>query len=102
MQRSSAATVSDGLTLKWMRAPWRPSFPVRNSSGLAIGSLVCSLFWMYSIGSIIAVILGYLAVREIRRDPAHLEGKGLAIAGIIVGWLGVAGMLLLVAFGVYI
>jgi hypothetical protein len=61
--------------------------PPRTSSGLAIASLVSGLFWMWGIGSIAAVILGYLALRQIRRDPLRLTGNGMAIAGIILGWL---------------
>src|SRR5271165_3374706 len=76
--------------------------PVRTSSGLAIGSLVCGLFWMYGLGSITALILGYLALRDIRRDPVHLNGKGMAIAGIVLGWLGVAGVVLFIALAVYV
>ncbi len=41
------------------------------------------------IGSIAAIILGYSARKEIARTPG-LEGDGLAAAGIILGWIGLA------------
>jgi hypothetical protein len=75
--------------------------PPRTSSGLAIGSLVCGLFWMWGLGSIAAVILGYLALREIRRDPLRISGRGMAIAGIVLGWLGIVGLAVMIALGIY-
>ena len=74
----------------------------RTSSGFAIASMVCGIFWMYGIGSLAALILGYWSLREIRRDPAHVEGRGLAIAGIVLGWVGVAGLVLMITMGLYI
>ena len=76
--------------------------PPRDLNGLAIGSLVCGLFWMWGIGSIAAIILGYIALRQIRRDPFRLTGKGMAIAGIVLGWIGVLGLLLIISLGIYI
>lgn len=40
-------------------------------------------------GSIVAVVTGYLARREIEAAEGALEGEGLAIAGIVLGWIGV-------------
>ena len=75
--------------------------PPRTTSGLAIGSLVCGLFWVCGIGSIAALILGFLALRQIRREPLRIGGKGLAIAGIALGWLGVIGLALMISLGIY-
>jgi peptidyl-prolyl cis-trans isomerase B (cyclophilin B) len=44
-------------------------------------ALVCGLF-----ASIPGVILGHLALAEIKKNP-HLQGKGMAIAGLIVGYI---------------
>jgi ABC-type antimicrobial peptide transport system permease subunit len=62
---------------------------VRRTSSLAIVSLVAGLLgWTLApwLGSIIAVITGHLARAEIRRDPTGVEGDGLAIAGLVLGW----------------
>jgi hypothetical protein len=85
-----------------------PPYPVATfsgaqaTSGLAIASLVLGILWIYWIGSIVGLVLGYLALREIRRNPQGIEGKGMAIAGIILGWVAMATLLLAIAFGVYI
>ncbi|MDO4693770.1 MAG: DUF4190 domain-containing protein [Eikenella sp.] len=63
-------------------------YPVKRNSNLAIASLVCGLLgWtlLPLVGSIIAVVTGHMARQEIRRDP-DLEGDGLAIAGLVLGY----------------
>lgn len=69
------------------------------SSGLAVTSLVCGiagvlLFWLFVplLGSIAAIITGHLAIRQIRMTPG-LGGRGMAIAGLVMGYV-------MVAFGV--
>lgn len=62
------------------------------TSILAISSLIASILGLTvvpTLGSIIGLILGYVARREIRESPT-LTGEGLAKAGIILGWIGVA------------
>jgi len=51
------------------------------TSGLALASLVFSL--VIPIGCIPAIICGHLALRKIKKDST-LQGRGLAIAGLIV------------------
>jgi hypothetical protein len=82
--------------------PYAAPVPISTTSGLAIASMVLGILWIYWIGSIVALVLGYLALREIRRDPQRIEGKGMAIAGVVLGWIGVATLLLAIAMGVYI
>jgi uncharacterized membrane protein len=51
---------------------------------LAIGSLVCSLLgWACVIGPIVGLILGFVALGQIKQTGQG--GRGLAIAGIIIG-----------------
>lgn len=53
------------------------------TSGLAIASLVFSL--VGPIGCILAVICGHIALRKIRKE-AEVQGRGLALAGLIIGY----------------
>jgi len=76
--------------------------PPRTTNGLAIGSLVCGLFWGWGIGSVAAVILGSIALRQIRREPLRLKGRGMALAGISLGWLGIAGLAALLFLGLHL
>lgn len=78
----------------------RAAYP--STSGLAIASMVLGIVWIYWIGSITGLVLGYLALREIRQDPLHLEGRGMALAGIVLGWIGVATLVVAIGLGVYV
>jgi len=73
------------------------SLPPRQTSSMAVISLVMGILgWtvLPFIGSIGAIITGHLARAEIRRRPQQLEGDGMALAGLILGWIVVIGGLL--------
>ena len=53
-------------------------------SGLAIGSLVCSLICCVPVTTIPGILLGIWAMVSIGNNPAR-KGKGLAVAGIMLG-----------------
>ena len=63
---------------------------VERTSGLAIGSLLSNLGCC--VGSIVAIILGHMALSAIKKDPT-LKGHGLALAGLIIGYLITLGMI---------
>ena len=60
------------------------------TSGMAIGSLVCGLFLFVFPLSVVAVILGHLSLSEIRRSAGRTGGYGMAVAGLVLGYLGLA------------
>jgi prepilin-type processing-associated H-X9-DG protein len=69
---------------------YAPVVPVApKTSGLAIGSLVSSILGPFTcgIGSLVGIILGIIALNDIRKSGGRLTGKGLAIAGICVAAL---------------
>jgi uncharacterized membrane protein len=60
-------------------------------SVLAVGSLIASILGLTvlpTVGSLIGLVLGYVARAEIHRTE-RLTGDGYARAGIILGWIGV-------------
>jgi len=66
-----------------------PAAAPKQTSALAIVSLVAGLLgWTLLpwLGSLAAVITGHMARAEIRRSPDTLEGDGLAVAGLVLGW----------------
>lgn len=65
---------------------------------MAIASMVLGIVWIYGIGSVLALIFGYQAKAQIDRSGGRESGRGMAIAGIVLGWIGVAGILLLIVF----
>ena len=69
-------------------APARPK-----NSGLAIWSLVFGIlsltcFWLFA--AIPAIICGHLAQGRIKRSNGVLAGQGLALAGLITGYISIA------------
>ena len=78
--------------------------PVRQSSTLALVSLIAGILgWTLApfLGSVVAVITGHMARKELRLNPA-MEGSGFATVGLILGWVALAfwilGILLFVLF----
>lgn len=64
--------------------------PPTRTSGLAVASLVTGLFfWCLIVPGIVAIILGYLAIEQIDRSGGATTGRGMALAGIILGWVGI-------------
>ncbi len=63
------------------------------TNGLAIASLVVGLLWMWWIGSVLAVVFGHVALRQIARSETGQGGRGLAIAGLVLGYIGLATLL---------
>ncbi len=79
-----------------MAAYPQPAVQARKTSGMAIASLVLGVIWIYWLGSILALVFGYLAKKEIRDSNNQLEGNGLATAGIVLGWVGVGTLLFVI------
>lgn len=65
-----------------------PPWPMpRATNGMAIAAMILGILWVYWIGSILALVFGYVARSQIRRTGE--SGDGMALAGIILGWIGV-------------
>jgi hypothetical protein len=87
--------------------PWMTGYvgvaPTGTTSGLAIASLVCGIVslmavfcYISGVAAIPAVICGHLALRRIRNAQVPIGGRGLAIAGLITGYLGLLGQLAMI------
>lgn len=79
-----------------------PTAPQNQTNGMAIASMVLSIvgaigLCAYGAGGILALlgaILGHVAIGQIKRTGQG--GHGLALAGVIVGWIAVALMVVVV------
>ncbi|MGD0321717.1 MAG: DUF4190 domain-containing protein [Acidimicrobiales bacterium] len=60
----------------------------REVNGFAIAALVLGILWIFWIGSILAAVLGQIGLGQIRRRSQ--SGRGMAIAGVLLGWAGIA------------
>jgi hypothetical protein len=77
----------------------------KSGSGLAIGAFVTSLATLFLTAgffSFIGSILGHVALSKLKKAGSD-ENRGLAVAGIIIGWISTAlAWLLLIGFIVLI
>jgi hypothetical protein len=69
-------------------APSAATYVPQRTNGFAIASLVLGIVNM-GIGSILALIFGYRAKREIDASHGTQAGRGLAVAGIVLGYVGI-------------
>jgi hypothetical protein len=78
--------------------PYYPPAPRNN--GLAIASLVlgvislpgsfCCCCGLGFVPAVLAIIFGHLALSQINRSQDQVNGRSLAIAGLITGYTGLA------------
>ncbi|HWN34753.1 MAG TPA: DUF4190 domain-containing protein [Pseudonocardia sp.] len=64
-----------------------------------MASLVCALLGitvLWLIGGILALYFGYRARKQIAENGRG--GRGLALAGIVIGWVGIGASVALLAF----
>ena len=64
------------------------------TNGLAVVSLVSGFLWLGWFGSVLAVVLGHIALAQIRASGGRESGHGVAIAGLVLGYGGLATFLL--------
>jgi len=64
-----------------------PNAVPRPTNGLAIAAMVLGIVWLWWLGSILALIFGFVALKQIKER--HESGRGMAVAGIVLGCLGI-------------
>ena len=79
-----------------------PTGPANN--GLAIASLICGIMGFLCGGIFVAVpaiIMGHIARGQINREPEKFQGGGMALAGLILGYVCLAINILIIALAVF-
>lgn len=68
--------------------------PPPRPNQFALASLILSISWIFFVGSILGVIFGHVAMEQIRESEGREIGRGNAMIGLIVGYIGIAAGLL--------
>ena len=73
---------------------------------MAIASLILGIagiaVCLGPFGAVPALILGYKARDEIDRTGGVQQGRGMAVAGIVLGWIGVAITVIAIVGGILV
>ncbi|HWB71301.1 MAG TPA: DUF4190 domain-containing protein, partial [Egibacteraceae bacterium] len=78
--------------------PGRPVYIQQTTNGKAVAALVLGILWIYWIGSILALVFGLLARKEIAASGGAQGGQGMATAGIVLGCVGMGTLTLFALF----
>jgi hypothetical protein len=73
---------------------YTPYQQTRGTNGFAIASMVLGIVWIYWIGSILAIIFGFIAYSQIKERQQG--GRGMATAGLILGFIGIGTLVLVI------
>jgi hypothetical protein len=73
---------------------YTPYAQSQSTNGLAIASMVLGILWLYWIGSILAIVFGFVAMSQIKER--NQAGKGMATAGLILGFIGLGTLVLVI------
>ena len=86
--------------------PYAPYYASAPTCGLAIASMVCGLVgflfcYFCALLGIPAVICGHMALKQMNESPLPMAGRGMALTGLILGYLWI-GLSLLAIFALII
>jgi uncharacterized protein DUF4190 len=82
-------------------APYAAPMPYPRANGFAITSLVCGILGLCAGGllaAIPAIVFGHIALAQINRLGGMEQGRGLAIAGLVMGYVYLALITLYLVF----
>jgi hypothetical protein len=85
-------------------APYYAGPMPQRTNGMAIASLafsIASWFVLPILGAILGVIFGHIALGQLRRAAGAESGRGLAIAGLAIGYVNLI-LWLLIGLGILI
>ena len=78
-----------------------PSSATSNMAVISLVAGVLGLTFFPLLGSIVAVITGPMAKREIIESGGELSGEGMATAGMVLGWIAIALMVFGLCIGAF-
>ena len=61
-----------------------------------MASLVLGILWLWWLGSILAIVFGHIAKSQLAQPDNEQTGSGMATAGLVLGYIGLAGVVLLI------
>jgi hypothetical protein len=81
----------------WSHPPAPGFVPITRTNGLAIASLVLGILWLFWLGSLVGLVLGLVALKQIKHRKQG--GRGIAIAGVVLSVLWLVGFVVALIVG---
>jgi hypothetical protein len=72
--------------------------PQRRVNALAIASVVVGALWMWWVGSVAAVVMGHVALRQIAQSGGAQTGRAAALTGLALGYFGLTTLLAVILY----
>jgi Domain of unknown function (DUF4190) len=72
-----------------------PARPTCSTATISLIFGILSWLCLPFIGAVVAIICGHMARAEIKRAPGGMEGDGLAVAGLVLGYVHMAMLIVL-------
>ena len=93
-QNEDAAVFCSGCGASFQQAGATGAVPpvalAPQTSGMAVASLIFGLLFFIFPAAVVAVILGHISSSQIRKSAGRLKGAGMSLAGMILGYVGIA------------
>jgi type II secretory pathway pseudopilin PulG len=86
---STAAPIAPGAPIPAGVAAGTPYIQQEETSGKAVASLVCGFLFFFFPAALAAIILGHISLSDIRKSAGRLKGHGIAVGGLVLGYLGI-------------
>jgi hypothetical protein len=67
------------------------------TNALAVASFISAILWFGWFGSVVAVVCGHVALRQISRSGGEQSGVGFAVSGLVIGYFALAVLAAFVA-----
>jgi len=72
----------------------------QETSGLAVASMICGFLFFIFPAAVLAIIFGHISSSQIRKSAGRLKGAGMSLAGMILGYVGIAFILIIAAIAI--
>jgi type IV pilus assembly protein PilA len=66
------------------------------TSGLAIASMICGILFLLFPAAIAAIVMGHMSLSQIGKSGGRLTGRGMSIAGLVLGYFGLTVPVMLI------